>query len=173
MSGGAPVGGGGGGESKGKKKLPKPLAPLNIVPMLDVCFNLLIFFIMTAQFSVGEGILPADLPRGDSVGTATKQDNIKPPPQPLILAIRSLGGDDVAIDIQGVSTPPANYEELYKTLMQVQVGPSNPNGMYATTDPVIIKPDDGVPWGNVVNAFNAAIRAKFTNVNFGQNTGKK
>jgi biopolymer transport protein ExbD len=157
-------------ESGSKKKKPHKIPDLNIVPMLDVCFNLLIFFIATAHFAAGEGVLPADLPAG--VGGKSSANAPKPPEQPLNIILGALGGEDVSIQIEGMTSPPANFAELFTVLKGLQSGPSNPNGIYAPDNPVIIKPDGAVPWGHVVNAFNAAIRAKYTNVNFAQPTKK-
>ncbi len=144
----------------GKKKMPHKMPDLNIVPMLDVCFNLLIFFIMVAQFSVGEGILPADLPKGDSGKASTAP--VKPEEAPLIIGLVSDGGANVTIDIPGQATP-SDFKGLFALLSELQT-----KGTYSVESPIIIRPDDNVPWTHVVDAFNAAVRAKFTNVNFGQ-----
>jgi biopolymer transport protein ExbD len=161
----------GDGEEHGgsKARLPHQMPHLNIVPMLDVCFNLLIFFLMSAQFSVGEGILPAELPAGQ--GQASKSP-VDVPAQPIVIALRSLGGEAVSIEIEGMQAAPASFDELYDKLKSLQQSPSNPNAPYSDADPVIIKPDDTASWGGVVNAFNAAVRAKYKNVNFGQSANK-
>lgn len=138
---------------------------LNLTSMMDVCFQLLIFFVLTAAFAVGEGILPADLPAGES---AAASDDPNPPTQPINIVLRSLGGQDVSIQLENFPSPPANFNELYTMLKSVQNSPQNPTAPYNPDDPVIIKPDGTVKWGHVVNAFNAAIRAKYTNVNFAQ-----
>jgi biopolymer transport protein ExbD len=149
-----------------KRKKPKQgVAQLNLTSMMDVCFQLLIFFVLTASFAMGEGILPADLPTGES---ARSTDDPEPPDQPINIVLRSLGGQDVSIVLEGAAAAPANFEELFKTLKSVQNSPSNPTAPYNADDPVIIKPDATVPWGHVVNAFNSAIRARYTNVNFAQ-----
>jgi biopolymer transport protein ExbD len=148
-----------------KKKKPVPMPQLNLTSMMDVCFQLLIFFILTASFAMGEGILAADLPTGESAQSASDP---KPPEQPINIVLRSLGGDDISIQLDYFPTPPGNFQELYTVLKSVQNTPSNPTGQFAPDDPIIIKPDGTVQWGHVVNAFNAAIRARYTNVNFAQ-----
>ena len=152
-------------QSSRKKKQAGGSVSLSLTSMLDVCFQLLIFFILTASFAVGEGILPADLPAGES---AASTDDPNPPTQPINIVLRSLGGNDVSIQIDRFPSPPANFNELYSMLKSVQNSPSNPTAPYNADDPVIIKPDGTVSWGNVVNAFNAVIRARYTNVNFAQ-----
>lgn len=148
-------------ESTRKAARPKKMADLNLTSMLDVCFQLLIFFILTASFAVGEGILPAELPTGQG-----KASDTEAPEQPIKLFLRSLGGDDVSIQIEGSPTPPRDFRELFSVLQGMQNSPSNPTAPYNADDPVIIKPDGTVKWVHVVNTFNAAIRAKYTNVNF-------
>jgi biopolymer transport protein ExbD len=150
-------------ESRRKGKRPKGMTDLNLTSMLDVCFQLLIFFILTASFAVGEGILPAELPAGQG-----KPSDTEAPEQPIKLYLRSLGGDDVSIQIEGSPTPPRDFRELFSVLQGMQNSPQNPSAPYNADDPVIIKPDGTVKWMHVVNTFNAAIRAKYTNVNFAQ-----
>jgi len=146
-----------------KKKVPKGVKEMNLTSMLDVCFQLLIFFILTASFAVGEGVLPAELPTGQG-----KASDDEPPQQPIKIFLRSLGGDDVSIQIEGSPTPPTNFRELYSVLRGMQNSPQNPTAPYNPDDPVIIKPDGTVKWKHVVNTFNAAIKSEYTNVNFAQ-----
>jgi biopolymer transport protein ExbD len=148
-----------------KKRLPKKMPELNIVPMLDVCFNLLIFFISTASFAVGEGVLPANMP----VGQGVAQQDTDAPDQPIKIMLRSLGADDIAIEIEGSAVALGkDFNELFENLKRLQHNPENPNGIYSADDPVIIQPEGNVQWGFVVNAFNAAIRARYKKVNFAQ-----
>lgn len=150
---------------KRRKREVTKVSQLNLTSMLDVCFQLLIFFILTASFAVGEGILPADLPSGQ----ASKPNPDDPPEQPINIRLKSLGGQDVTIQIDGLAEPPRNFEELFKQLNTWRYdASSNPTGPYAPDNPIIIHPESSVIWGHVVNTFNAAIRAKFQNVHFAQ-----
>lgn len=151
------------GSRKGRK--PKKVPELNIVAMLDVCFNLLIFFMSTASFAVGEGILPATLPRGQGGKAA---DTADAPTQPITILLKSRGGNDVAIEILGTTATSNNFSELYASLWQNQARPGNDAGIYNPDDPVIIMPDPSVNWGSVVSAFNSAVRARYSNINFAQ-----
>ena len=149
-----------------RRKPPNRIGELNLTSMLDITFLLLIFFVLTASFAVGEGLLPADLPAGQS---AASPDDPEPPQQPIRITLRSLGGDDVSIQVPGLPTPPAGFTELYHDLRGLRHDPrTNPTGPYSPDDPIIIQPDGTVGWGHVVSAFNAAVRAEFTNVNFAQ-----
>ncbi len=144
--------------SRTGKFRPAKIAELNIVPMLDVCFNLLIFFIMVAQFSVGEAILPSDLPGHRD----PDKERYVATPSPLVIALRSVGGDDCVIDMPGLTSAasPANFEQLYQKLHTVQ------GNLYSIDDPIIIQPDPQTPWDHAVNAFNAANRAHYKNISF-------
>lgn len=150
--------------SRSKARRPTGSGELNMAAMLDVCFQLLIFFVLTASFAAGEGILPADLPVGESQADADEQ----PPTQPIHISLRSLGADEVAIEIGGDPSPPATFHELYEKLGGLQVSEANPTAPYNADDPVIIQAESSVRWRHLVNAFNAAVRARYTNVNFAQ-----
>jgi len=157
-------------ESARKKrgKGPHRVGELNLTSMLDVCFQLLIFFILTASFTKGEGLLPAHLPEGQG----QTADVEEAPEQPITILLRFRGLDAegeqlAAIEVQGVGSV-SDAEELYQRIRSMQNNAANPTGVYNPDDPVIIKPDGNVGWGHVVNAFNAATRARYTNVNFAQ-----
>ncbi len=146
-------------EQTGKKqKKTNKMADLNLTSMMDVCFQLLIFFILTASFTVGEGILPAYLPFGQ--GPSTSED--EPPEQPLNIVLSSAGGDDIKIMIEGSADALTSFKSLYSRMQDLR------RTVYDEKSPVNIRPDANVPWKHVVNCFNQAIRAKFKSVNFAQ-----
>lgn len=147
--------GGGGGRKGG-------VAQLNLTSMMDVCFLLLVFFILTSNFAPSEGILPAELPSGQGA----KASDEEPPKEPLTIALRNLGGQTVNIEIVGDTTPIGqSFDDLFKVLKANEV---SQGGQFTLDNPIVIKPDATVGWGHVVNAFNAAVRARYTNVNFAQ-----
>ncbi|QNN22780.1 biopolymer transporter ExbD [Planctomycetales bacterium ZRK34] len=144
----------------------KRMKQLNLTSMLDVCFLLLIFFVLTASFDLGEGILPTELPHD---GLSANANPTTPPPMPLNIALRSLGGDDVSIQVSGMTAAPADFHELYAVLADHRYDPAtNPTAPYMEEDPITITPDRTVRWAHVVNAFNAARRARYANVQFAQ-----
>lgn len=139
---------------KKKRRGTKKMEQLNLTSMLDVCFQLLIFFILTASFTVTEGILPAALPFGQ--GTESLED---PPETPINVALSTSGGADVAIHVEGLNKGLTSFEALYGVLAERR-------GLYGEKTPVNIKPGRAVQWQHVMNAFNQARRAKFKSVNF-------
>jgi len=136
---------------------------LNLTSMIDIIFQLLIYFVVTASFTIGEGTITAKLPQG----TGDPSTDPKPPERPLEITINSAGGTGYRIQVP--SAAPATFTELQQVLVSLQHDPERGrSGMYKTDNPVIIKPDGQVRWLHVVNAFNAAVAARYSNVSFAQ-----
>ena len=129
-----------------------------MTPMIDVTFQLILFFILTFEFRESEGAIPATLPVDG------------PPPGTVILLpdpiqIRVLPSADrlsARYELTGVTTAITSVRELgdLLRLRQEQLG--------SREAPVVIYPNPDVPWGFVVEAFNQAKRAKFERIGFAQ-----
>ncbi|MFP4222594.1 MAG: ExbD/TolR family protein [Phycisphaeraceae bacterium] len=134
---------------------------LNLTAMIDVIFLLLVYFVITANFGAGEGVLTAKLPE-PSEGDAA--ENLAPPRLPLEVHLLP-SAEGVRIRI-GSARPVEGFAELGPLLEQMQRDPDEPEaeGMFAPDDPVIIRSDPRVRWQHVVNAFNAARAAGYTSV---------
>lgn len=151
--------------SRSRRDIGPTKIQLNFTSMIDVIFLLLIYFVITASFVQDEGVLTANLPKG------TGQPTTKIPPKPkrpikIVLASTGLHGARLSIDsIGGYAT----FTELSDQLIQMQYDPSRGlTGPYKPDHPVVIKPDGNVRWQHVVNAFNAAVRARYSTVAFAQ-----
>jgi biopolymer transport protein ExbD len=144
------------------------VAALNITAMMDLVLNLLLFFVLTANFSISEGSLPADLPAGTGggAGAALAVNQPKPPENPLVISLRSFGGNNVAITVEGTGTSPASFEDLFEKLKGWQNNDQNVSGIYKADNPIVIRPDRDVLWNHVVDCFNSVVRARYTNVGF-------
>lgn len=147
----------------------QPLRParmqINLTSMIDVTFLLLIYFIITANFTFEEGVLIARMPAG--TGQAQQQESVEPPPRPLEIRLLPAPPSNVRIHIEGergINT----FTQLARQLEAWQVRDTNPGGIYKPDNPVIIRPVGEVRWQHVVNAFNAAISARYSNVAFGE-----
>lgn len=152
-------------EMRGIRKKSREVGQLNMTSMMDIVFQLLIFFVLTANFTVNEGILPADLPQGTG---ATAEEVVTPDP-PLTIALEGLGKErsDVTIRMDGVAPiPGGNFEALYLVLNERRFNPITNTGIYMPDNPIIIRPQNQINWGSVVEAFNAALRARYENINF-------
>lgn len=138
----------------------------NLSAMIDVIFLLLIYFVTTVNFTPDEGVLTAKLPQG----TGQPSTDLAPPPQPLNILLTAAGETECFIRIQGYPQAPGTFSELAALLVQLQYDPQSGlrSGAFKPDNPVIIRPDAGVRWQHVANAFNAAVRARYTNINFAQ-----
>jgi len=138
---------------------------LNLTPMMDVMFNLLIFFIVTASFTTPEGLLEAKLPR--STGIATKA--LAVPVIPIKIFLEATGPDNSPMIRVSTSLNPdatslmlvQSYDELFSLLKEMQTRP----GITEKT-PVIIAANPSVTWNEVVMTYNTSIRARYLNVVF-------
>ncbi len=132
---------------------------LNLTSMIDVIFLLLIYFVVTASFAIGEGVIVAKMPEGS--GSAPSLDM---PKTKLIVQVNSHGSDPTGyvITVQGRPERPANFRQLAAVLTEMR-------GVSAKDDdPVVVQPDAFVRWQHAVNAFNAAVAARYKDVRFGQ-----
>jgi biopolymer transport protein ExbD len=138
---------------------------LNMTPMMDVMFNLLVFFIVTASFTTPEGLLEAKLPR--STGIAAQAMAV--PVVPIKIFLEPSGSEDSPLIRVSTSLHPdaaslrlvQSFDQLYSLLNEMQSRP----GINEKT-PVIIAAKPAVTWNQVVSAYNASIRARYKNVVF-------
>ncbi|MCE9590285.1 MAG: biopolymer transporter ExbD [Planctomycetes bacterium] len=139
---------------------------LNLVAMLDMAFNILIFFILTANFAAGEGVLTAKLPEPpDPEILLTKAREI--PKNPIVINVSSAGSGGYNLNIEGSVASTRDFTELQSQLSQMQSDPAHGRaGAYKSDNPVVIRSDGGVRWQHVVNAFNAAISARYSDISF-------
>lgn len=150
--------------SRKKRGVTSASMSINLGPMIDVIFNLLIYFVVTANFALDEGILTLKLPQG----SGTPAESLAPPQTPLNITLRSDAPIGVTIRLQTQDLG-SSFEDLGDRLRQLQFDPqNNPAGVYKPDNPVIIQPEGLVRWQHVVNAFNAAVGAKYSNVSFAQ-----
>lgn len=131
-----------------------------LTPMIDVTFQLLLYFLLTSTFRENEGLIPGSLPAQG--GVAAKQVT---PLKPIrIMLVPSSGEDggynDKALydvdNLQPVDSP----AELYKLLL------GRKKAVRSDEVPVVIHAPAEVRWRFVVEAFNAAVHAKFRNIGF-------
>jgi len=147
-----------------RKKRPRPPLKLQppLTPMIDVTFQLLLFFLLTMQFHKAEGQLPADLPKlGSAVAAAVT------PLEPVWIYLHPSDEDpeQVRIDIRQYHLSMHTWDQLHTQLvdLRTQLG--------SEEVPVIIEPGAGVSWGAALNAFNEVRRARFTDIAFARRSG--
>lgn len=152
-------------DRRAKKEGSAELSNLNLTSMIDVVFQLLVYFVVTTSFAQGEGVIIAKLPKAGGAAAA----DVKPPERPLKIILSSTGMSGYRINLDGYPAAPRDFVDLNQTLLQLQYDPSRGlSGPYKQDNPIIIQPDGQVRWQHVVNAFNATVSARYKNVSFGQ-----
>ena len=122
-----------------------------LTPMIDVTFQLLLFFLLACEFRETEGLIPGTLPGSG------------PPEQlrPIEISLHPSGVMGSAYyRLDGAAEAVAGPQELFRRLRQRQ------EALGSRDVPVLIRPDPDVPWQFVVEAFNQAKRAEFTRIGF-------
>lgn len=132
---------------------------VNLAPMIDVSFLLLIFFLVTTSFERAEGILASNLPRGQGAPTVAL------PISPIVVRLTQTGpgDDDYSIRIDHFDAVPAGPLELTAQLHRIhqQTG-------FDKQTPVVIVAESAVRWDHVVGCWNAALRAGCERIAFAE-----
>jgi len=128
-----------------------------LVPMIDVVFNLLLFFVLTATFRQAEGQIAGTIPELGSFGGAVAAV-VELDPLPVVIH-RPATEDQQDVFVVG-GFPVRGGDELYEHLL-------NRKRILGSDEvPIIIRPGPDVPWQFAVDAFNQAVRAKFKKIGF-------
>ena len=139
--------------------VPRGVEQPNMTPMIDVVFNLLIFFLCTGNFMQPEGLLPSRLPKHHGV---TSGDELPTSPIRIILRQYGAGEQDYTIRIAQRARQPSDFGELSEMLEALRESPA-----FSSDSQVIVVADGNVRWDHLVNGFNAALVARFKNISFG------
>ncbi len=142
-----------------KRELPQTRMQLNLTSMIDVIFQLLIYFVITANFTMDEGVLTARLPEE---GNAPVESTLEPPDPPLFISVASAGLEHYQIRLEGFPEAPNDFVGLGRMLKDLAVTRT----FDPEKKPIVIKPDAQVRWQHVVNTFNAAVGAEYKKVSF-------
>ncbi len=122
---------------------------IDMTPMIDVTFQLLIFFMCTLNFKTMEGILPAYLPKEVGLSAGVAQAS---PLEPVrIKLLKTTQGVEVWVGSQQFIGE-AKYKQLFNQL-QAQVLKIHTASLGNL--PVIIDPEINVEFQDVVHVLNA------------------
>lgn len=140
------------------KAKPPPRYTPNVVPLIDVLFMLLLFFLLSTHFRQQEGDIPGSLPATGAGIVAVDKTVMKD----IYIRIHATGEDrmNVMYEINGMNVSISSAKELYEILKQRQ------QALGSTESPVLIEPVSDVRWKFVVEAYNQAVRAHFKNIGF-------
>jgi len=130
---------------------------LQLTPMIDVIFQLLIFFIVNIKFRTLEGLLKAFLPKANTTPAPDPwKDKVfiqiaEPTPGTLVVALngRPVGG----------TTEKQKYAELERKLAGIK-------DSFDKMPPVIIDADRRLPYKYVIYALNVCGKLDLENVMF-------
>ena len=137
---------------------------LRMVPMIDVVFLLLVFFMLTANFRSREGFLPAELPHRVTRAQLTEIE-------PLQLHLNTLPNGDCLVQIADqlsfvipdkTNRPDSPGFQLLSDQLQKIIRQQRRH----REDPVKIMPTRSTKWNHVVKAYDAAWQLDLTNIVF-------
>ncbi len=129
---------------------------LNVVPLVDVTFLLMIFFVIAGSFDFSEGALRSQMrPIQGGGGTVAL------PLTPIVVRLASRASGDKTLDLRldPLGTTVNSFSELVESLVQIRGQPG-----FDSQTPVVIQADDDVAWDHVVNGWNAALRAGYSDL---------
>lgn len=133
---------------------------IEMTPMIDVVFLLLVFFVYAASDQVVEHLLPSTLSM--EAGASPVDLNEPPPPEDdyenIVVRLVQPGG---TLQWRLNDAPLASLEEVQNSLTAI-AGIRNES-------PVILHPDPGVELGDVIDAYDAARLAGFEKIQFAAN----
>jgi biopolymer transport protein ExbD len=133
---------------------------LSITPMIDVVFQLLVYFLLGAGVVGAERHLRAEMPP-DAPATAERAFALED--EPLVVAVRR----DAAVTLSGGLAQPADLDALRATLRDALLTPDRPGGLFTPEHPVRIAAAPDVAWEDVVRVYEAVVAAGYRSVAFG------
>jgi len=130
--------------------------PMELTPMIDVVFLLLIFFMVTLKFKVLEGKLQTYLPKDVGVNASPIDDLL----DKVEIHIDALGDDEYAFRVRLSGRVMPDLETFYSTLANMQKAAA-PDDLKCT-----LYPGRGVEYEHVVRVVDEILRAEVTDVTF-------
>ncbi len=150
-------------QRRGRQRSP---ISLNIVAMIDVVFLLLIYFMTATDFKLGEEIYRLDLPQRLPSAQVLDPFELDEDPLRISVATTGLDEDNYRIQLSGPYAQPITFEELFRFLEQRRISLHAPGGLFLPDHPIIVEPSRTTRWEHAMQAFNAAARARYTNLTF-------
>ena len=139
---------------------------LNLTAMIDIVFLLLIYFLVATKFKLGEEIYRMDLPERQPA--QAQRDPFQLDREPLRVEVTSIGlrPDDYAVRLEGPYPQPATFDDLADFLARKQINESSIGGLFEADHPIVIVASGSTRWEHALGGFNAAARARYTNIMF-------
>jgi biopolymer transport protein ExbD len=130
---------------------------LQLTPMIDCVFLLLVYFLWSSSFAMAERLLPSELSAAQ--GSVPGSPNEPPPPEADF--------EDLVVRIHWTASGPAWEVNGYpqSSLAQLRKLLASIAGIKRDA-PVILHPDGDVPLGDVIDVLDASRLAGFEKVQF-------
>ncbi len=124
-----------------------------LTPMIDIVFQLLLFFLLTMRFVAQEGQIPADLPAEQAPPAVSRL-----PLEPIVVSLSAGEDGGAIIEVTGYPLAVESGAALYGQLARLQ------EQFGSKEVPVVIRADADVAWAHVLDAYNQAVRLEFTSI---------
>lgn len=135
---------------KSNKKDYQKSNSINITPLIDVIFLLMIFFLMTINFNKSEGVLENKLPQtGSQTSSETPNDY-----ETVKLRVKMIKEKNL-LKIYIQERIVYNYSDLLHYLNQL------PEDIL-----IIFEPSDNVPFKHVIGVYDVCLKSKKNNIVF-------
>ena len=154
--------------SRRRRGRARPRFTLNLTAMIDVTFLLLVYFMVATQFKLGEEVYRLDLPERQSSRQQLDPFELDEEPLRVRVATTGYGSRAYRVRVDGPYDQPDTFTDLHDFLRHRQIRAGAPGGIFATDHPIIIEPTRTTKWQHAMEAFNAAARARYTNITFGR-----
>ena len=143
---------------------PRKIQP-PLIPVIDVIFNLLIFFMLTPNVSAGDGYLTTNLPTNSGPVGGKPQDTTQ---FRLRITLQDVGPNGQIVEGKNeycsIIVEDHDFGSNFDAL-QAFLDAKRQQGLPITT-PILLAPTMGCYHEWVVRAFDAAVAARFTNIQF-------
>jgi len=131
---------------------------LNLVPMIDVVFQLLVYFILGLSLEMDEELIRTDLPRRQAAAGIAIDD------EPAFVDIAPASAGKLPMTVRGpISFSASTPAELRS---RVREAISGPRPTLAPSQRFVLKPLPGATWDDAIEAFNALAGAGATRIAF-------
>lgn len=137
----------------------RPLLEVSLTGMIDVVFNLLVFFVVITTAAQKEGYLPSELPVD---GAESGQMQVPA----LAIEISVYAGEsfeECQVELRGVRETIGSFGQLYDILAARHV---SGGGLYEGDNPVVLRLGERVSVDQMVKTYNAVVLAGFSNIQF-------
>ena len=142
------------------RRIDHPQIELQIAPLIDVCFLLLFFYILTCRPELPEGTLPSSLP-----GTAALEEPIEIPDEQHLTVLAN--GQILVNEQQFDSAESHDLPQLRNFLSRLKEAADAHHGKPLVT----IEAADSLPHQRLLEVLNACTQAGIGSVSFSTNQG--